>query len=96
MAIISTKNMAAIPEFVRDGETGLTVPAGDAVSLTQALRDLATNPTLRMTLGERAIAHVSRHYDAPTNAARLLDLLKAEAKAARAERLAAPTTRYAS
>ena len=87
MAIIST-NVAAIPEFVRNGETGLTVPAGDAASLTQALRDLATNPALRMTLGERAMAHVTRHYDAPTNASRLLGLLKAEADAARAEGLA--------
>ena len=43
MPIIST-NVAAIPEIVRNGETGLTVPAGDAVSLTQALRNLATNP----------------------------------------------------
>jgi glycosyltransferase involved in cell wall biosynthesis len=95
MAIIST-NVAAIPELLRNGETGLTVPAGDAVSLTQALRDLATNPTLRMALGERAMAHVSRHYDAPTNASRLLGLLKTEANAARATRLAAPTSRYAS
>jgi glycosyltransferase involved in cell wall biosynthesis len=94
MAIIST-NMAAIPEFVRDGETGLTVSAGDEVSLTRALRDLATNPTLRMTLGERALAHVSRHYDAPTNTCRLLNLLKAEANAARAKRLASPTARFA-
>jgi len=94
MAIIST-NVAAIPEIVRNGETGLTVAAGDAVSLTQALRDLATNPALRMTLGEGAMAHVTRHYDAPTNAGRLLGLLKAEANAARAEGLAAPTARYA-
>ena len=93
MAIIST-NVAAIPEVVRNGETGLTVPAGDAVSLTRALRDLATNPAYRMTLGERAMAHASRHYDAPTNASRLLGLLKAEASAACAERLAAPTERY--
>lgn len=95
MAIISTK-MAAIPEFVRDGETGLTIPAGDAAALTQALRDLVTNPALRMSLGEGAMAHVARHYDAPTNAGRLLDLLKAEANAARAERLAVPTSRDAS
>jgi glycosyltransferase involved in cell wall biosynthesis len=95
MAIIST-NVAAIPEFVRNGETGLTVPAGDAVSLTQALRDLATSPALRMTLGERAMAHVTLHYDGPANASRLLDLLKAEANAARATTLAAPTARYAS
>ena len=94
MAIIST-NVAAIPEIVRNGETGLTVPAGDAASLTQALRDLSTNPTLRMTLGERAMAHVSRHYDASSNANRLLDLLKAEANAAHAERLAASRERYA-
>jgi glycosyltransferase involved in cell wall biosynthesis len=95
MAIIST-NVAAIPEMIRNRETGLTVPAGDAVSLTQALRDLATNPTLRMTLGERAMAHVTLNYDAPTNANRLLDLLKAEANAARAESLAASREHYAS
>jgi glycosyltransferase involved in cell wall biosynthesis len=94
MAIIST-NVAAIPEFVRNGETGLTVSAGDAASLTQALRDLATNPAFRMLLGERAMAHASRHYNAPTNASRLLGLLKAEANAARADRLAASTERYA-
>jgi glycosyltransferase involved in cell wall biosynthesis len=95
MAIISTK-VAAIPEIVRDGETGLTVSAGDAVGLTQALRDLVTDPTLRMTLGERAMAHVTRHFDAPTNASRLLDLLKAEANAARVKRVTAPMERFAS
>jgi Glycosyl transferases group 1 len=94
MPIIST-NVAGIPEIVRNGETGLTVPAGDAVSLTQALRNLATNPAFRMTLGEHAEAHVTRHYDAPTNASSLLGLLKEEANAARAERLAGPTSRYA-
>ena len=84
MAIIST-NVGAIPELVRDGETGLIVPAGDAASLTQALRDLVTNPALRMKLGEGAVAHVTRHYDASTNASRLLSLLKTEADAAHAE-----------
>jgi len=84
MAIIST-NVGAIPELVRNQETGMIVPVGDAVSLTQALRDLATNPALRLTLGERAVAHVTHDYDARTNANRLLDLLKAEADAARGE-----------
>jgi glycosyltransferase involved in cell wall biosynthesis len=92
MAIIST-SVAGIPEIVLNGETGLTVPVGDAASLTQALRDLATNPALRMTLGERAMAHVTRHYDAPTNASLLLDLLKAEANATHAERRAVPASR---
>ena len=92
MAIIST-DVAGIPEIVRNGKTGLTVPAGDAASLTQALRELVTNPDLRMTLGENAIAHVTRHYDAPTNAGLLLDLLKAEADAARVQGGRAPTSR---
>lgn len=84
MPIIST-NVGAIPELVRDGETGLIVSAGDTAALAQALRDLVTNPDLCMKLGEGAVAHVTRHYDAPTNASRLLNLLKTEADAARAE-----------
>jgi glycosyltransferase involved in cell wall biosynthesis len=84
MAIVST-NVAAIPELVRHGETGLIVPVGDVISLTQTLRDLATNPALRLTLGERAVAHVTRYYDAPSNANRLLGLLKAEVAVARAQ-----------
>jgi glycosyltransferase involved in cell wall biosynthesis len=94
MAIVST-SMAAIPEFVRNGETGVVVPTGDVVALTRALRDLATNPTLRITLGQRAMDHVHRHHDAPTNASRLLGLLKAEANAARADGRAGLSARYA-
>jgi glycosyltransferase involved in cell wall biosynthesis len=94
MAIVST-SVAAIPEIVRHGDTGLTVAAGDPAALAQALRELATNPALRMTLGERAMAHVTRNYDARTNAGRLLGLLKTEADAARAQRLAAAPAQYA-
>ena len=82
MAIIST-NVAAIPEIILNGETGLIVPAGDAIALTQAIRDLSENSDLRMRLGERANAHVGHHYDAETNATRLLSLLKAEVDASR-------------
>lgn len=82
MAIIST-NVAAIPEIILNGKTGLIVPAGDAGALTQAIRDLSENPAARILLGERARAHVSNHYDAQANASRLLSLLKAEVNAAR-------------
>lgn len=85
MAIVST-SVAGIPEIILNRETGLTVPVGDAGALTRALRDLATNPALRLSLGKRALAHVTRHYDAPTNASLLLNLLKAEANATHAER----------
>ena len=82
MAIIST-TVAAIPEIVRDGDTGLTVPTGNAGALTEALNRLATNPELGLDLGNRAMAHVIRNYDARTNADRLLELLRAEADAGR-------------
>lgn len=82
MAVIST-DVAAIPEIVRNDETGLTVPAGDAAALTRALRHLAMSPDLRMRLSERALAHVAQSYDAQKNAGRLLDLLKGEADVAR-------------
>jgi glycosyltransferase involved in cell wall biosynthesis len=84
MAIVST-NLAAIPELVRDGDTGLVVTPGDTAALTEALRRLVTNPELRMTLGSRAEAHVARNYDALTNTRRLLELLKVEAASARTQ-----------
>ena len=82
MAVVST-TVAAIPEIVREGQTGLTVPAGDARALEAALRRLVQQPELRLELGERAKAHVTRTYDAASNANLLLKLLKAEVDAVR-------------
>jgi glycosyltransferase involved in cell wall biosynthesis len=86
MAIVST-NIAGIPEIVRPGDTGLLVPPGDTAALTDALKLLVTNAEQRLTFGSRAAAHVARHFDAETNVGRLLDLLKAEADLARAQRI---------
>jgi glycosyltransferase involved in cell wall biosynthesis len=85
MAVVSTR-VAAIPEIVHDGQTGLTVPAGDTAALTEALRRLILSPDLRMQLGERANVHVDRAYDAQKNAVRLLDLLKGEIDMARMQK----------
>ncbi len=71
-----TTAVAAIPEIVRDGETGLLVPPGDVAALTAALRTLVENPVLRLRQGQRAVHTVSQDYDAPQNAHRLLALLK--------------------
>lgn len=78
MAIVST-NIAGIPEIVRPDDTGLLVPPGDTAALTEALRRLVTSSDQRLALGSRAQAHVTRQFDAETNAYRLLDLLKVEA-----------------
>lgn len=77
MAVVSTR-LAAIPEVVRDGETGLLVPVGDGNALTAALRRLIADPALRLSLGERAVVHVSARYDTRKNSRRLLELLKSE------------------
>ena len=72
---ISTR-VAAIPEIVREGETGLLVPPGDPEALAQALRRLVTNPALRQQMGQRAERVVSAGFDAQRNTMRLLQLLK--------------------
>jgi glycosyltransferase involved in cell wall biosynthesis len=82
LAVVSTQ-LAAIPEVVRDGETGLLAPVGDTKALEEALRQLVLQPELRLRMGERAVAHVAREYDAQKNAGRLLDLLKGEVDLAR-------------
>jgi len=49
-AVIAT-NAGAIPEQIRDGETGLLVPPEDAEALARAVRDLAGSESRRRQLG---------------------------------------------
>ena len=78
LPLVSTA-VGAIGEIVRDGETGLLVPVGDAAALAAALRQLAEDGDLRHRLGEGARRVVRADYDAATNAGRLVDLLVAVA-----------------
>lgn len=48
-------------EIVRDGETGLLVPPGDAAALADALSRLLADPPLRARLGDGARRWVSDH-----------------------------------
>jgi glycosyltransferase involved in cell wall biosynthesis len=80
MPLVSTQ-VAAIPEIVRDGTTGLLVSPGDLPALTTALRQLVCDPPLRARLGSCAAEVVRREYDAEKNAARLIDILKMTAEA---------------
>jgi glycosyltransferase involved in cell wall biosynthesis len=75
LPIISTR-VAAIPEVIRDGETGFLVPPGDTEALTAALRRLVVNHELRLCQGERAVEVICRDFDAEKNTFRLLELLK--------------------
>ena len=75
LPVISTR-LAAIPEIIREGETGFLVPPGDVQALTTALRRLIQDPQLRLQQGQTAQQLIGEKYDASRNADRLLNLMK--------------------
>jgi glycosyltransferase involved in cell wall biosynthesis len=75
LPLVATR-LAAIPEIVRHGETGLLVEPGDVAGLAAALHRLVMNPEWRQRLGVQAAAAVQQRYDSKQNAQRLLALLK--------------------
>ncbi len=50
--------VSAIPELIRDGETGMLVPPDDPASLARALQALMTHPARRVALGDAGARRV--------------------------------------
>jgi glycosyltransferase involved in cell wall biosynthesis len=63
-----------IPEIVRDGETGLVVPAGDALRLKEAIRGLLGDAGRRAAMSERARRVAVEEYSLEVQARRYMDL----------------------
>ena len=61
LPVVSTR-VSAIPEVVREGETGLLVPPADAEALSEALLALCADPALRRRMGERGAARVRQAF----------------------------------
>ena len=55
--------IAGLPEVVRDGQTGILVPPGDALALQNALEKLFADANLRRTLGRNARRFLEDHFD---------------------------------
>lgn len=70
--VVSTP-VSGIPEVLRDGETGLVVPEGDARAVADAIERLIDDPPLGTQLGAAARAFVRSEFDLDRNIARLVD-----------------------
>lgn len=75
LPVISTR-IAAIPEALLDGETGLLMPPGDGAALVKAITTLQGDAALRLRLGKAGRERIERHFNADTNMRLLIDILK--------------------
>lgn len=57
-------SVSAIPELIRDGETGLLVPPGDSKALAVALERMIGDADLRAALGKAGADRVRADFDA--------------------------------
>jgi glycosyltransferase involved in cell wall biosynthesis len=62
LPVVSTA-VGGVPELVREGETGLLVPSGDAAALARALQALVDDPARREAMGKAARQHAITHFD---------------------------------
>lgn len=73
LPVIAT-NINALPEIVRDGETGLLIPQKDSVALAGAICRLMDNPEEARALGRRGAAFAADMFSPEKNGDRLATL----------------------
>jgi glycosyltransferase involved in cell wall biosynthesis len=76
--VVSTR-LAAIPEMVRDGESGLLVAPRDVDGLARALESLLRDPQVRARFSTAGRRDVEERFDVDKTAAQLLQLFEAVA-----------------
>ena len=59
---VIASNVGGIPEVIKDGESGLLVPAGNANAIAQAIIKLYEDTHLRISLGEKLYEHVTHYF----------------------------------
>ena len=62
LPIVAT-SVGGVPELVKDGVSGLLVPAGDTVAFGLACESLAASPTRRREFGEVAAKEARLRFD---------------------------------
>lgn len=81
MPVIAT-DINALPEIVRDGETGILVPQRNPEALAEAIVRLASNPDLAEQLGTNGAKLASNLFDPGTNAKKLASIFRHAVKKA--------------
>lgn len=76
MPVIATR-VGGLVDIVDDGNTGFIVEPGAPAELAGHLRRLVDDPELRRRLGAAARDRACRHFDARTNARRLIEIAQA-------------------
>ncbi len=78
LAVVSTR-IAAVPEVVDDGATGILINPGDVAALADALKRLAASPQLRREMGAAGRRRACELFDEKVNGPRVLELVKTAA-----------------
>ena len=73
---IVASDLPSLREILREGETALFTPPGDAAALRAAIQRLYEDPALAERLGQRARAEVRREYSWSARAAKILAFLR--------------------
>lgn len=63
--IVIASRVGGLPEFVKDGVTGYTVPSEHIPSLVEAMVRVCTHPVEAQQIGVQAQAYAKAHFDAP-------------------------------
>jgi glycosyltransferase involved in cell wall biosynthesis len=79
LPVIST-DLVGIPELVRDGETGLLVPAEDYSALAAAIHNLRAEPDRAYQLGIKGRDHARAILDPATSTRALLEIFSGSAR----------------
>ena len=91
---VVASRVGGMPDVLRDGETGVLVPARDPAALAAALASLLADGARRRALADGAGRDLKARFSAPAMARAYLDLYGAAAAGARAPvprpRMAAP------
>lgn len=73
---VITTHVGGLPEIVKDGETGLIIPANDLTTLVHALRTLVESKERRIQMGLNGRHFAEEHLDLNRNAAVIINCLR--------------------